>query len=283
MLLRRAPRLNESWSQGKLNVTADRHAYSGTARLRGEDREWRAGRAQVAAIVAADIAGYSCLMGSDEAGTLARLKTLRQDLIAPAVAEHMGRIFKTTGDGLLIEFPSVVEAAVCAVEVQREMAARSVTTSAERRIELRIGINIGDIIIDDGDIYGDGVNVAARLEALAEPGGICVSRVVRDQVRDKLDLSFDDTGERRVKNIARPVRVFRIRLGEPTVELPASEAAPLPLPPKPSIAVLPFQNMSGDPAPTAWSRRSSPRSAASAGCLSSLETPCLPTRVRRST
>jgi adenylate cyclase len=202
---------------------------------------------RLAAIVVADVAGYSRLMGSDEAGTLARLKTLRQDLIDPAVAEHRGHIFKTTGDGLMIEFPSVVDAVACAVGLQQEMAVRSAHASAERRIEFRIGINIGDIILDDGDVYGDGVNIAARLEALAAPGGICVSRVVRDQVRDKLDLSFEDTGEQQVKNIARPVRVFHIRLGEPVTERPSFEATPLPLPEKPSIAVLPFQNMSGDP------------------------------------
>src|SRR5205807_3547655 len=159
---------------------------------------------------------------------------------------HRGRIVKTTGDGVLIEFPSVVDAVRCAVEMQRGMAERNADIPIERRIELRMGINLGDIISDANDIYGDGVNVAARLEALAEPGGICVSRVVRDQVRDKLDFAFDDTGEQQVKNIARPVRVYRVgarAAGAPVAETPVV-AAPA-LPEKPSIAVLPFQNLSG--------------------------------------
>jgi TolB-like protein/class 3 adenylate cyclase len=200
---------------------------------------------RLAAILAADVAGYSRLMGVDEEGTLAALKTLWRDLSDPKIREHHGRIVKTTGDGLLVEFGSVVDAVRCAVEVQREMAERNTSIPSARRIEFRMGINLGDIIKDKGDIYGDGVNVAARLEALAEPGGICVSRVVRDQVRDKLDFAFEDGGEQQVKNIARPVRVFRVHLGE--VATAASEPAPPPLPEKPSLAVLPFQNMSGDP------------------------------------
>jgi len=163
-------------------------------------------------------------------------------LYDPKIKEHRGRVVKTTGDGLLLEFASVVDAVRCAVEVQREMAERNADVPADRRIEFRMGINLGDIIRDGRDIYGDGVNVAARLEALAEPGGICVSRVVRDQVRDKLDFAFEDLGEQQVKNIARPVRVYRIPIAE---HAPAK--APLPLPDKPSLAVLPFQNMSGDP------------------------------------
>jgi len=206
---------------------------------------------KLAAILAADVAGYSRLMGADEEGTLARLKTLRRELADPKIKEHRGRIVKTTGDGLLIEFASVVDAVRCAVEVQREMAERNADVPSDRRIEFRMGINLGDIMKDGRDIYGDGVNVAARLEALAEPGGICVSRVVRDQVRDKLAFSFEDMGEQQVKNIARPVRVHRILLGEGTgpSEATAGGAAnpPLALPDKPSIAVLPFQNMSGDP------------------------------------
>src|SRR6201997_4922595 len=205
---------------------------------------------RLAAILAADVAGYSRLMGTDEEGTLARLKTLRRELADPKIKEHRGRIVKTTGDGLLLEFASVVDAVRCAVEVQREMAERNADVPSDHRIELRMGINLGDIIKDGRDIYGDGVNVAARLEALAEPGGICVSRVVRDQVRDKLELSFEDMGEQQVKNIARPVRVHRVVLGErrPSASRQGEEAKPtLALPDKPSIAVLSFQNMSADP------------------------------------
>jgi adenylate cyclase len=168
---------------------------------------------RLAAILAADVAGYSRLMGADEEGTLARLKAIRRELADPKIKEHRGRIVKTTGDGLLVEFPSVVDAVRCAVEVQREMAERNAEVPEALRIEFRMGINLGDIIKDGRDIYGDGVNIAARLEALAEPGGICVSRVVRDQVRDKLAFSFEDMGEQKVKNIARPVRVHRIVLG----------------------------------------------------------------------
>src|ERR1700746_148649 len=206
---------------------------------------------RLAAILAADVANYSRLMGADEEGTLAQLKALRRELSDPKIKEHRGRIVKTTGDGLLLEFASVVDAVRCAVEVQREMAERNAGVPPDRRIEFRMGINLGDIIKDGRDIHGDGVNVAARLETLAEPDGICVSRVVRDQVRDKLAFSFEDMGEQQVKNIARPIRVHRIRLGEkPASSEPATSAAanlPLALPDKPSIAVLPFQNMSGDP------------------------------------
>jgi adenylate cyclase len=204
---------------------------------------------RLAAVLAADVAGYSRLMGEDEEGTLAALKMLWRDLSDPKIKEHRGRVVKTTGDGLLVEFGSVVDAVRCAVEVQREMGMRNAAIPAEQRIEFRMGINLGDIIKDKGDIYGDGVNIAARLEALAEPGGICVSRVVRDQVRDKLDFAFEDRGEQQVKDIARPVRVFDVRTAvessQMTPNLPATPP-PLPLPEKPSIAVLPFQNMSGD-------------------------------------
>jgi len=199
---------------------------------------------RLAAIRAADVAGYSRLMGADEEGTLAALKAIRRELGDPKVKEHRGRIVKTTGDGLLIEFASVVDAVRCAVEVQRGMAERNAEVPEARRIEFRIGINLGDIIRDGRDIFGDGVNIAARLEALSEPGGICVSGIVHDQVRDKLDVAFEDMGERQVKNISRPVHVWRRRLGAKPV-IPAS--TPLPLPDKPSIAVLPFANMSGDP------------------------------------
>ena len=202
---------------------------------------------RLAAIMAADVAGYSRLMGADEEGTLAALKQLRRDLADPKIKEHRGRIVKTTGDGLLVEFASVVDAVRCAVEVQREMAARSAGVPEDRRIQFRIGINLGDIIKDGRDIYGDGVNVAARLETLAEPGGICVNRVVRDQVRDKLGFAFEDAGERRVKNITRPLRVYHIRPGQVPGEAMSAAQPQLPLPDKPSVAVLPFTNMSGDP------------------------------------
>jgi adenylate cyclase len=163
---------------------------------------------RLAAILAADVAGYSRLMGADEEGTHERLKAHRRELVDPKISEHSGRIVKTTGDGLLSEFPSVVDAVRCAAELQRAMIDRETGVPADRRIRFRIGINLGDVIAEDRDIFGDGVNVAARLEALAEPGGICVSRMVRDQIRDKLALAFEDLGEQSVKNIARPVRVY---------------------------------------------------------------------------
>ena len=165
---------------------------------------------RLAAVLAADVAGYSRLMGVDEEGTHAALSALRREVTEPNIAEHRGRIVKTTGDGFLAEFPSIVDAVRCAVELQREMALRNENLAKERRIEFRIGINLGDVIIEADDIYGDGVNVAARLEALAAPGGIYVSKVVRDQVRDKVDFGFEDLGEQQVKNIARPVHVYRI-------------------------------------------------------------------------
>jgi adenylate cyclase len=196
---------------------------------------------RLAAVLAADVAGYSRLMGEDEEGTHAALTALRRELTDPKIAAHRGRVVKGTGDGFLAEFASVVDAVRSAVELQRAMALRNDSLPRERHIEFRIGINLGDIIIEDDDIYGDGVNVAARLEALAEPGGICVSRVVRDQVRDKLDLVFVDMGEQQVKNIARPVRVYRIATGQEPRPRP-----PLTAPDKPSLAVLPFQNMSDD-------------------------------------
>ena len=165
-------------------------------------------------------------MGADEEGTLARLKAHRRELVDPKIAEHRGRIVKTTGDGLLAEFASVVDAVRCAVEIQRDMAGRNAGVPPDRRIEFRVGINLGDIISEEDDIFGDGVNVAARLEALAEPGGICVNRVVRDQVRDKVALSFEDLGEQQVNNIARPVRAYRVRAdGAPPVAAATAPAA----------------------------------------------------------
>ncbi len=201
--------------------------------------EYRTER-RLAAILAADVAGYSRLMSHDEEGTLRRLKAHLGELVEPHIAAHRGRIVKRTGDGLLVDFASAVEAVRCAVAIQAGMADRNRALSDDR-IEFRIGINLGDVIIEGDDIYGDGVNIAARLEALADPGGIFVSRAVRDSVRDKLGIVLEDLGEKPVKNIARPVRVFRIGRGDGVRHAPSPA-----LPDKPSIAVLPFANMSGD-------------------------------------
>ena len=200
---------------------------------------------RLAAILAADVAGYSRLIGADEGGTLERLKALRRELLDPKIAEHRGRLVKTTGDGLLVEFGSVVDAVRCAVDVQREMTGRNTGVPDDSRIEFRIGINFGDIVVEDGDIFGDGVNVAARLEALADAGGICVSARVQEDAAGKLDLVFEDIGEQQLKNIARPVRAYRVVM-EAKQAMPQARANP-PIPDKPSIAVLPFANMSGDP------------------------------------
>jgi adenylate cyclase len=199
-------------------------------------------------ILAADVVGYSRLMGEDEAGTLARLKSLRKELVQPKIAGGRGRIVKLMGDGLLAEFPSVVEAVRCAVDIQQDMAGREAGLPDERRIRLRIGVNLGDIIVEGSDIYGDGVNVAARLEGLAEPGGICISGKVYEEVRNKLATAFEDLGEQEVKNIREPVRVYRWTdaAADPMPSTVGAQGA-LPLPDKPSIAVLPFTNMSEVP------------------------------------
>src|SRR5215467_5036027 len=199
---------------------------------------------KLAAILAADVAGYSRLMGSDEEGTLERLKAHRRELIDPKITEHHGRIVKTTGDGILVEFGSVVDALRCATEVQTAVAERNVDLPHEKRIEFRVGIHQGDIVVDEGDIFGDGVNVAARLEGLAEPGGICVSARVQEDAAGKLDLAFEDIGEQVLKNIARPVRAYSVATGPAPAKTPETPA--LALPDKPSIAVLPFDNLSGD-------------------------------------
>jgi adenylate cyclase len=182
---------------------------------------------RLAAILAADIAGYSRLIGADEGGTLRQLRAIRAELIDPKIAEHHGRLVKTTGDGLLVEFSSVVDALHCATELQAGMAERNAEIAGDRRIEFRIGINVGDVVVEDGDIFGDGVNVAARLEGLAEPGGICVSALVQRDAAGKLDITFEDSGEQALKNIARPLQVYRVGLAggaigtvQPSLALP---------------------------------------------------------------
>jgi TolB-like protein/class 3 adenylate cyclase len=202
---------------------------------------------RLAAVLAADVAGYSRLMGADEEGTLSRLKAVRTSLVDPAIAFHRGRIVKTTGDGLLVEFASAVDAARGAEEIQRAMAYQNISVPQNRRIELRIGIHVGDIIVDDDDIFGNGVNVAARLEGIAEAGGICMSNDAYRQVRGKVDFVCDDMGPQLLKNIAEPMQAWRVRLdGQSAAKAQPVLAPALALPDKPSIAVLPFQNMSDD-------------------------------------
>ena len=208
---------------------------------------------RLAAVLAADVAGYSRLMGLDEEGTLARLKAARKALVDPAIASHRGRIVKTTGDGLLVEFASAVDAVRCAVEVQRRMAEPyAASVPQDQTIQFRIGIHVGDVIIDDNDIFGDGVNIAARLEGIAEPGGVCISDDAYRQVRGKVDVTCDDLGPQALKNIAETMRAWGVRFGDQGAvkarpKSSADQTPPLALPNKPSIAVLPFQNMSGDP------------------------------------
>ena len=208
---------------------------------------------RLAAILATDVVGYSRLMGSDEEGTLAALKALRQSHIDPKIAEHRGRIVKTTGDGALVEFASTVDAVRCAIDIQRGMPALNADQSPDKKIEFRIGINVGDIIVEDNDIFGDGVHIAARLESICQAGGICISDVVQQQVNGRVEAAFVDLGEKNLKNIARPVRAYSVALGEAKPQAAALTAATLSasaafaLPDRPSIAVLPFNNMSGDP------------------------------------
>jgi adenylate cyclase len=207
---------------------------------------------RLAAILAADVAGSCRLIGIDEEGTLAQLKALRKTLFDPKITDDRGRIVKNTGDGALVEFGSVVDAVRCAVKIQRGMAEQNIDVPQVKRIELRIGIHVGDIIIDENDIFGDGVNIAVRLEGIAEPGGVCISDDAYRQNRGKLDIAFDDMGPQNLKNITEPMRAWRVRIGPSSspamlTKPPTETAQPLALPDKPSIAVLPFQNMSGNP------------------------------------
>ena len=197
---------------------------------------------RLAAVLAADVAGYSRLMGADEEGTLARLKAARKSVVDPTIAAHRGRVVKTTGDGMLVEFASAVDAVRGAVEVQSGMAEQNAPIPQDQRIEFRIGIHVGDIIIDDNDIFGDGVNIAARLEGIAKPGGVCISSSAYDQVRDKVAVEFTDLGEQALKNIARPVRAYSMAVGDPKILRQSASSSP-----RLSIVVLPFANISGDP------------------------------------
>jgi len=240
---------------------------------------------RLAAVLAADVAGYSLLMGRDEEGTLTQLKAFRQNLVDPTIAAHRGRIVKTTGDGMLVEFASAVDAARCAVEVQRGVAAENIDVPPQARIEFRIGIHVGDIIFDDNDIFGDGVNIAARLEGIAEPGGICISDDAQRQIRGKLDSPFEDMGPQNLKNIVEPMRAWRLSVDAKSAEYLSAgrpAAQPLALPDKPSIAALPFQNMSSDPEQDYFAD-GIVEDIITAVCLSSRATPASPTRGNRLT
>jgi len=202
---------------------------------------------RLTAILAADVVGYSRLMGANESGTLATLDALRTDFVNPKISEHQGRIVKLTGDGMLVEFPSVVNAVACAAELQRGIRKRNAGAPQDQRIEFRIGVNVGDVIVQGEDIFGDGVNVAARLESIATPGGITISGPVRDHIGNRLDLAFEDMGEQTLKNIERPIRVYRVHLDTPAAVGAKDKKSASPEGEKPAIAVLPFNNMSGDP------------------------------------
>ena len=208
---------------------------------------------RLAAILAADVVGYSRMIGADEPGTLLAFNSIKAQLFRPTIAAHNGRLVKTTGDGFLAEFSSVVDALHCATEVQSQMAERNASVITKKRIDFRIGINVGDIVVEDNDIFGDGVNVAVRLEGLAQPGGICVSARVQEDVVGKLDAPFEDLGEQQLKNIARPVRVYRVKASG--VARPAEASGVPALPDKPSLAVLPFTNTSGKPEQEVFRRR----------------------------
>ena len=220
--------------------------------LRGDTLSGEHVERRLAAILAADVAGSCRLIGINEEGTLAQLRALRKTLFDPKIAEHHGRVVKNTGDGALVEFASVVDAVRCADKIQRSVSEQNTNVPQDKRIEFRIGIHVGDIIIADDDIFGDGVNIAVRIEGIAEPGGISISDDAHRQIRGKVDITFEDTGSQSLKNIAEPMRVWRIEVNSPTtprVSIPsfANDAEPLALPDGPSIAVLPFQNMSDDP------------------------------------
>jgi adenylate cyclase len=226
------------WTRCRRNHKLVPNQTNAKALLMAEGRVER----RLAAVLAADVAEYSRLMEADEEGTLSRMNSHRREFLEPKIVEHRGRIVKRTGDGALVEFGSAVDAVRCAIEVQRGMSERNVSIPADKHIELRIGVHVGDIIIEYGDIFGDGVNIAARLEGIAQPGGICISDDTYRQVRGKVDATFEDLGEQQLKNITQKVRAYRFKLdgGAAYAQAPA-------LPDKPSIAVLPFQNMSGDP------------------------------------